>query len=181
MKKVKLTGRGMSGYTAYLGTVKFINGVSEDAVSQAEINRLGALTSIEVFDDETGVSEQGGVGADAVKNRKVGAPMNQHWERGEAGPVKEEVNPAPVKLEPEVPQKTDAETEAEKELEALTAPTPDLEDVQEPRAVYTREELEKIADDKGIAGLREIADPMGVKDNSIMGLIKEIIQAQEAQ
>lgn len=42
---------------------------------------------------------------------------------------------------------------------------------------YTEEELAKIADARGIAGLREIADPLGLKGNSISGLMQAILRA----
>ena len=45
--------------------------------------------------------------------------------------------------------------------------------------VFTREQLEAIADKKGIAGLREIAAPYGVKDKSITGLIEAVLKAQD--
>lgn len=45
---------------------------------------------------------------------------------------------------------------------------------------YTREELEEIADRRGIAGLRDIAAPYRVKGRSITELITEILQAQNA-
>lgn len=45
---------------------------------------------------------------------------------------------------------------------------------------YTREELEEIADRRGITGLRDIAAPYGVKGRSITELINEILQAQNA-
>lgn len=41
---------------------------------------------------------------------------------------------------------------------------------------WTEEELGQLADEKGIAGLREIAEPAGVKGNSIAGLIKAIVE-----
>lgn len=44
--------------------------------------------------------------------------------------------------------------------------------------VITREALEALADKEGIAGLREIADPLGVKAVSVVGLIDAILQAQ---
>jgi hypothetical protein len=43
---------------------------------------------------------------------------------------------------------------------------------------YTREGLEVIADDKGIAGLREIAVPLGVKSKSVGELVDQILKAQ---
>jgi hypothetical protein len=46
-------------------------------------------------------------------------------------------------------------------------------------ALHTRESLEGVADKFGIAGLREIADPLGVKSTSIVKLIDEILTAQQ--
>lgn len=40
---------------------------------------------------------------------------------------------------------------------------------------FTREELEAIADAEGIAGLRAVADPLGIKGRSINELIGEIL------
>jgi len=42
---------------------------------------------------------------------------------------------------------------------------------------YTEEQLANIADSSGIAGLREIAEPLGIKGNSIRGLISGIMKA----
>lgn len=44
-------------------------------------------------------------------------------------------------------------------------------------AAWTKEELGEIADKNGIAGLREIGEPAGVKGNSIVGLIDAIVAA----
>lgn len=43
-----------------------------------------------------------------------------------------------------------------------------------PTKRYTRAELEAVADESGIQGLREIADPLGIKATSIRKLIDEI-------
>ena len=43
---------------------------------------------------------------------------------------------------------------------------------------YTREELEALADRRGITGLREIAAPYNIKGRSINELIGEILEAQ---
>lgn len=45
-------------------------------------------------------------------------------------------------------------------------------------ALYTVSDLEKIAEDKGIAGLREIGDPLGVKGRSITDVIAAIMTEQ---
>jgi hypothetical protein len=45
------------------------------------------------------------------------------------------------------------------------------------KAEYTVAQLEEIADAKGIVGLRDIATPLGIKSNSITGLIAELTKA----
>jgi len=45
-------------------------------------------------------------------------------------------------------------------------------------AKFTRQDLESIADDKGIAGLRSIAIPMGVKSKSVGDLVEGILRVQ---
>ena len=44
--------------------------------------------------------------------------------------------------------------------------------------VYTLEELQAVADAEGIAGLRAIAEPLGLKANSITALIEKVMQFQ---
>lgn len=53
-------------------------------------------------------------------------------------------------------------------------------EVAAPTVAYTEEQLAEIADKQGIAGLREIADPLGLKGNSIAGLISAILKAAGA-
>ncbi len=45
--------------------------------------------------------------------------------------------------------------------------------------IYTLEELQSIADEKGIQGIREIATPMDIKGTSINVLIDGILNAQK--
>lgn len=42
--------------------------------------------------------------------------------------------------------------------------------------IYTKEMLIEIADEKGIAGLRELAEPLGIKGNSIAVLIDRLLE-----
>lgn len=74
---------------------------------------------------------------------------------------------------PELPRGTD---------ETATQPEPPLN--PEPEAttkIYTKAELEVIADSSGIKGLREIADAHGVTANSIVGLIDKLIEGGYAK
>ena len=78
-----------------------------------------------------------------------------------------EVEPAPPLEMPEAP------VEAK-----LVDAAPVIADLMAP--AYTEEQLAAIADKQGIAGLREIAEPLGVKGNSIAGLISSILKAAGA-
>lgn len=49
-------------------------------------------------------------------------------------------------------------------------------DKAEPK--YSKEVLEAIADEKGIAGMRVVAKEFGVKDKSLEGLMSKILEAQ---
>lgn len=75
---------------------------------------------------------------------------------------------APV-LEP-----LEVQTVAEKEAEKVE----DAKVEAAPAVSYSQEDLEKVADAKGIVGLRAIAEPLGVRGRSIVELIKEILVAQ---
>lgn len=68
---------------------------------------------------------------------------------------------------------TEEEIAAEKKLDADKANLPPIDQLN------TVEELEAIASDKGINGLREIGAQWGVKERSIPKLIKLILEAQE--
>lgn len=47
-----------------------------------------------------------------------------------------------------------------------------------PRRIWTVEELNAVADDKGISGIREIADPLNVHGREIAALIVAIMKSQ---
>ncbi|MCL2874770.1 MAG: hypothetical protein FWF12_00450 [Betaproteobacteria bacterium] len=47
-------------------------------------------------------------------------------------------------------------------------------------ATYTREQLADTADKEGIVGLRKIAEPFGIKGNSINGMIDAILKVSAA-
>lgn len=73
---------------------------------------------------------------------------------------------------------TAMEVKAELPLQMDAAPTPES---TTKTPAYTREHLEKIADKDGIAGLRKIADPKGIKGRGIAELISEILADQAEQ
>lgn len=150
--KIKIIEKGWEGYNGPLGTIHFENGVSTNPFSHAEGLRIGANIQVVEVDDEG--NELGGVG--------LGHEFQTIVKMG-------------IETIPLLP--TDAERAASAVLEPIveeeTKPV-----IEGDAKVHTREELEAIADAKGIKGLREIADPLGAKSNSIPALIDAIIEAQ---
>ncbi len=65
--------------------------------------------------------------------------------------------------------------------ESPSAPVGDSTVAVDAGKVWTEEELGKIADEQGIAGLREIAEPAGIKSKSVQGLIEAILTAKIAK
>lgn len=184
MPRVRLTNPTMATFSSHMGVTKFENGVSVDHVSAREIAHLGAITGIEVIEDD-GSTRPGGPGADMIANRGMSAPVETKLVAvGELNsPV--EITPPPMVIKAE---KVEAETEAEKAQTELNAEVAAMEAAaaaeaniapDEATVVYTREELELIADDKGIGGLRDIGDKLDAKSNSIEGLIDKILTAQK--
>jgi len=60
----------------------------------------------------------------------------------------------------------------------VSQPDP-VEPPKKPVIKYDRAQLEKIADEKGIQGLRAIGEEFDIRSNSIKGLITGIINAQQ--
>jgi hypothetical protein len=99
---------------------------------------------------------------------RMAAVMNCEWEDGSPANVGQiyldsRNNEAPVESEVKA-----AQVEQE---QAYVEPA-----IVQVKETYTEEQLGLIADEKGINGLREIADPLGIKNNSIGGLIESILK-----
>lgn len=62
--------------------------------------------------------------------------------------------------------------------EVVPARVAEPEPVKAPAKIYTEDELAAVADAKGIAGIRDIADDYGQKGKSIAELIGKILTAQ---
>lgn len=193
MAKVRLLNPGMDSFTSFMGPVEFVNGVSVDHVSKREIAMLGAITLVEVIEDD-GRTYQGGDAAAMVDMGDVPAPSEMTLERTAEEEAPEQITPAPQEIaevdptpEPEA-QFTDPDDPIEqlrlnlentsRLVDEASAPQAQPEAPTAPAipiASWTRETLEVIADEQGIKGLREVADLYGLKDSSINGLIDKIL------
>ena len=153
MSKIKIVEPGWEGYTGILGTLVFEDGVSVEPVSQREKD---------VFSVTIRIAEV----TDTGEARVYSANDNLR-------------TVAALAMEPQAPKLFVAPKPA-------PAPTPEATDTSPlpiaapsaPAKTYTLAELEAIADDKGIKGLREIGAPLGAKNTSITKLIDEILAAQ---
>ncbi len=159
--------------TGFVGMTDMIEGVSINPVSVREANLLRAcFTGVEILEDDGETVDQG------LQELFEILPLDFYESSG---------NPAPSKFLPrmdgtyasivEVAGVTAGdEVEGEGE-QTQTNETP----ADEPKAAtnprFTEEELVAIADEKGIAGLRELATPLGLKGTSIatlMALLKSV-------
>lgn len=161
---VKITQPGWASYTGPLFGVHFENAVSQGPVRRDQALQLGAMVSV------VEVDEHGN-------------------ELGPVSPAHELVVTRDVSAEIVERMKTDAQAAGNDGQTASNEPDAiqgdDGADMIETEAegpkVYTEAELQDIADAKGIAGLRDIGEPLGVKNTSIRGLIREILAAQNGQ
>lgn len=146
--RVKITQPGWETFDDFLFGVKFEDGTSVTDVRRDQALQLGAMVSVIEVDD-------------------------QGLDLGPVNPAHELVTTTNVSAEIVEPMKSDAELRPEV---APDVAIPDDKLVE--KRVYTEAELVAIADEKGIAGLRDIGEPLKVKNTAIRGLIREILAAQ---
>lgn len=146
--KLKITQKGFENYSGQMGMILFKDGISVYDVNERDALRLSANFRC-VWD--TGASVQ-----------------ITKWEQEPSAPVGRATYRAEVREEREIVGGNDGDTQY---VEDNSSDIP----VKVTR-LYTLEELEKIADDKGLKGLRDIAKPLGIKGTSINGLIQAILE-----
>jgi len=164
--KVRIVSKGWETFTGQMGPgAIFKDGVSVDDLHPRIIARIGS--SVKIEDAETDEQVGPAVIAQLMHDKPI-APAVAVIKR-------EDVE---VAAEVEKEKLIEAEKEdAKKAAEALEAAKEKKVD-EEADIVYTREELEAIAANDGIAGLREIGEVHGVKGRAIAEMIDEIIEAQ---
>ena len=170
MAKIKLCGVGMEAFNGYMGSVLFENGVSVEDAAPAQIRLLGALTTIMILDGDK--EYQGGMAANMAANIKTGFDTKPTW----LTPEETAALDAEKKVEAfENPEGMKAAVEGDEFKDLMN-----LDPVERDVKLYSREELEAIADEKGIRGLREIGDKINVRGNAIVTMIEAILKAQKA-
>lgn len=170
--KIKIVEKGWAGYNGLFGQTEFVDGVSTDHVNLAQANMLGGIIRIVEVDDNGNELGQVSLSADMVRTADFGAPVVKARARGTDAPVADEETPDAVVIPGD-------DFDALAAAQAAEDAGGDVDDKPvEPTRVYTRAELEEIADQDGIKGLRDIGTPLGAKNTSIHKLIDEILAAQ---
>jgi hypothetical protein len=146
---LRFTAKGWKKYTGEFCMVQFVDGVSVEPLPRNVMDRIASMLPAEIV-DENGVPE------------------------GEAGPIARYLNMKHVEIE--IPEPLDRMTPAELRQERRDALARALRNPAQ--RIYTKQELEAIAELEGIKGLRAIGDLWGVRDRAINNLIFEILKAQ---
>lgn len=148
--KLRLTQPGFENYTGQMGVVMFKDGLSENEVLPIDGIRISAAIGAEWEDGSASNTGQ-------MYLNNMDAPAFVGMDDVNTQAV---VQATPQEAPQEAPQDTPPSTPG------AAVPT------------YTQADLEEIADEKGIAGLREVAEPLNVKGTSIVGLMEAILKAQ---
>ncbi|EPE2648731.1 hypothetical protein KW516_19120 [Vibrio fluvialis] len=174
---VRLTGK-YENHTGWLGAFEFKNGVS---VRKLDRNQAQILPTVGFHC--VAIDDQGEPVFDVIPG-KVPAP-NEALEEVRARfvasrRVKSEPSQVKVQEEPEKADQTVADIQHEDESQEDESQE-DEEPATEPAesGEYTREQLEAIADKRGLKGLREIGDKLSIKGKSIPELIERILKGQK--
>lgn len=149
MNRLKLSGSRWAGYTGNIGTVDFKDGISAYPVPRNIADRLSAAIAMVEVDEEGNELGEAGVVTRVIRDSALRAPVL-----------------APLERQTEAERKVE---DLRNTLKANKAPTDTF---------YTVDELHAIVDEKGIKGLRAIAEPWNVKGKAIPALIEAIIASQ---
>jgi len=155
--KVRITDPGFAGLTGQFGSHTFVDGVSEE-MSQADAEHLACILSIETLEGLNPSTSQKMVDRHNQDLAELGRLAVQGADQDqEQRPAKAEKQKKPRQEKP------------------TAAPAAGLD------YSYTREDLEKLADAQGIAGVRSFAEPYAVAGRSIPDLIDGLVQLKEVQ
>lgn len=167
--RVRLAAAGWENFTGSFGfQAEFRNGVSVNELTPRQIARIASTTK--VVNAETG--EQ--VGPSVIALLLQGQSMTV------ATPVKTlvEVEKEEADIREQLAREEDDRKAAEAAALAEAQVKAEEAAKEDEIVIYSRQELEAIAANDGIQGLREIAKPLGVKGRAIDELVREILAAQ---
>jgi len=172
--KVRIVDKVLAGYTGMLYQFEFLDGVNLTDLTDAQAAMIGAVMRVENVES----GQQVGAGVDAINARNVTLSDAQAKEQITADQTAVD-NASVIKSPSEIDDDATHDSVVVINEDTLAATTP-VVTLSEPTAaeVWTADSLAAVADAKGIAGLRAIAEPKGIKGRSINELIREILAAQ---
>jgi hypothetical protein len=150
MNRLRITATGWSSFTGHFGSTEFKDGVSVNPLDRKAIDHVSALVGCELVDENGNDAGEAGIAA-----RMIGA----------LGVGNDDYSAPRLAMQSEL----DAEN-----LRLRT------ENGRQPTKIYTKEELETIAEKESIKGLRQISDKWHVHDRSIPRLIAAVLRAQSS-
>ena len=156
MPKLRIVEPGWHKFNDFLGSVKFTDGVSDEEVSRKQAEEFGLSLRVE-FEDEPGYNP-------SPSQTLLDFQRTNHSE------LNLPVSPIDVQKAEELEEVV--EDFPEEFVEVEEAPAPVVVD-------YDEASLRAVAKDAGIKGLREIADPLGIKDAQIAGMIGQLLRLKE--
>lgn len=176
--KVKIVQKGYEHFTGQIGITMFENAVSVDDVSYREACALAAIFSVR--DAETG-KEIGAIERERAvwDNANIPIPPSlktASQKKVDAGTLKKPDDSENLGDE----TGGDDQGQAGGDGENGESGTGGEDQTGDEFTAYTREALEALADEGGIAAIREVGAKFGVKGTSIARLIDEILAAQGA-
>lgn len=145
--KLRLTQEHYETFTGQMGVVFFENGLSTDDVKASDAVRMASQFLCAWEDGTTASVAQSLLDHSHATIGTIGVEMN---------------------ADQAIKQEADRSKHEEDKLNAR---------VEKPKMPvgYTEKELSAIADEQGIKGLRAIAEPLGIKSNSIESLIEALV------
>lgn len=153
--KLKLIGKQFVNFTGQFGGIDWENGVSVNDVNPIEANRIASIVGAKFLD-----------GSDASECDKIISMKNME------SPYRQTSRPLTVE---EIKNFEKEKNKRPLDVKKENKSQPQKQTLK----IYTREELEKIADEKGLNGLREVAVPYGVTANKVSSLIFKILDRQD--
>lgn len=154
--RVRIIEPGFEEYTGLFGAIHFEKGISSDHVGRVDLDRMASNIKIIAYDEKNPDAPRRWVGpaADLVERRDQEAEIVTVKTMEELG----------ITEMPKLAQDP-----------AKSGPNRKL-----PIQVHTQADLEKVADQDGVQGLRTIGDVLGVKGRSITELMVAIMKAENA-
>jgi hypothetical protein len=150
----RLASEGFKSYTGIFGGVQFENGETNQELTLRQVNNIGGIVVLEKVLENGDYFQVGPHSTDPVSIDYVRHLAEENNIAYQATLAVNEDKPVDEKISP-----------------AIIAPL-----IGETNLLFSREQLEEIADKSGISGLRELSDGYGIKARSVAEIINALLE-----